>query len=102
MGQVAQAAFASTFYFCKIFKDNTGMTFTHYLARTRVEAAKELLLNPATRISEAAYESGFQSLSQFNRMFRRVTGQSPTDFRDRSRAPMPRRSTVPILGVLFA
>ena len=81
--QVAQAVHTSAFYFCKIFKQHTGLTFTHYLARARVEAVKQLLLNPHTRISEAAYEAGFQSLSQFNRLFHRVVGESPSGYRDR-------------------
>ena len=61
----------------------TGMTFTDYLARVRIEKVKNLLLNPHKRVSEAAYEAGFQSLSQFNRVFRRIAGESPTTFRDR-------------------
>jgi AraC-like DNA-binding protein/ligand-binding sensor protein len=72
--QVAAAVNTSAFYFCKMFKQATGLTFTDYLARTRIEKVKNLLLNPHKRISEAAYETGFQSLSQFNRVFRRVTG----------------------------
>jgi YesN/AraC family two-component response regulator len=46
----------STFYFCKIFKKATGLTFTEYLGRVRIEKAKALLLNPHLRISEIAYE----------------------------------------------
>lgn len=79
--QVAGAVNTSAFYFCKVFKQATGLTFTDYLARVRVEKVKNLLLNPHKRISEAAYETGFQSLSQFNRVFRRVTGQAPTVWR---------------------
>ena len=59
------------------------MTFTDYLARVRVEKVRNLLLNPHKRISEAAYEAGFQSLSQFNRVFRRVAGEAPTAYRSR-------------------
>lgn len=84
--QVAAAVNTSAFYFCKMFKQATGLTFTDYLARTRIEKVKNLLLNPHKRISEVAYETGFQSLSQFNRVFRRVTGQSPTVWR----AKLPR------------
>ncbi len=73
----------SAFYFCKMFKKATGLTFTDYLARVRIEKVKNLLLNPNKRISEAAYEVGFQSLSQFNRVFRRIAGESPTTYRDR-------------------
>ncbi len=77
LGEVAKAVNMSSFYFCKSFKKATGMTFTDYLARVRVEKVKNLLINPHKRVSEAAFESGFQSLSQFNRVFRRIAGQSP-------------------------
>jgi AraC-like DNA-binding protein/ligand-binding sensor protein len=83
LDQVARAANTSPFYFCKIFKSATGLTFTDYVARARIERTKQLLLNAHTRISEAAYAAGFQSLSQFNRVFRRIVGQAPTDYRDR-------------------
>jgi len=80
--EIAQAVNMSAFYFCKTFKRATGMTFTEYLARVRVEKVKNLLLNPHKRVSEAAYEAGFQSLSQFNRVFRRIAGQSPSAYRE--------------------
>ncbi len=83
LAQVASAVNMSAFYFCKTFKKATGMTFTDYLARVRVEKVKNLLLNPHKRVSEAAYEAGFQSLSQFNRVFRRIAGESPTVHRER-------------------
>jgi hypothetical protein len=79
---VAGAVNMSAFYFCKTFKKATGMTFTDYLARVRVEKVKNLLLNPHKRVSEAAYEAGFQSLSQFNRVFLRIAGESPSVYRD--------------------
>ncbi len=80
---VAQSVNMSAFYFCKMFKKATGMTFTDYLARVRVEKVKHILLNPHKRASEAAYEVGFQSLSQFNRVFRRIAGESTTAYRNR-------------------
>jgi AraC-like DNA-binding protein/ligand-binding sensor protein len=83
LNEVANAMHVSTFYFCKIFKKATGMTFTDYLGRVRVEKAKNLLLNPHLRVSEIAYAVGFQSLTHFNRVFRELTGQSPTNFREK-------------------
>jgi AraC-like DNA-binding protein/ligand-binding sensor protein len=80
--EVARAVNTSAFYFCKMFKQATGLTFTDYLARVRVEKVKNLLLNPHKRISEAAFEAGFQSLSQFNRVFKKIEGLSPSDFRE--------------------
>ena len=56
----AQVVNMSAFYFCKSFKKATGMTFTEYLARVRVEKVKNLLLNPNLRVSEIAFEVGFQ------------------------------------------
>jgi AraC-like DNA-binding protein len=78
---VAKAVNTSTFHFCKIFKKATGLNFTEYVSRVRVEKARNLLLNPNLRISEIAYEVGFQSLTHFNRVFKKITGQSPTDYR---------------------
>lgn len=79
----ARAAHLSPFYFCKVFKGATGLTFTTYLARVRIEAVKESLLDADLRVSEAAFAAGFQSLSQFNRVFRRVTGEAPSRYRER-------------------
>jgi AraC-like DNA-binding protein/ligand-binding sensor protein len=83
LGEVAQAVNMSAFYVCKSFKKVTGLTFTSYLARVRIEKVKNLLLDPNRRVSEAAYEAGFQSLSQFNRVFRRIAGESPSAYRER-------------------
>lgn len=81
--QVAKAVNTSAFYFCKIFRTAVGVTFTDYIARSRIEKTKQMLLDPNVRISEAAYAAGFQSLSQFNRVFRRIVGEAPTNYRDR-------------------
>jgi len=81
LGDVARAVHASTFHFCKMFKKATGMTFTEYLSLVRVGKAKKLLANPQLRISEIAYEVGFNSLTHFNRVFRKSVGQSPTTYR---------------------
>ncbi len=81
LASVAKAVNTSTFYFCKLFKRATGLTFTDYLARVRIEKAKTLLLNPNRRVSEVAYDVGFQSLTHFNRVFRKIVGASPSSYR---------------------
>ena len=68
LDKMARVMHMSTFYFCKMFKKATGLTFTDYLGRVRVEKAKNLLLNPHLRVSEIAYTVGFQSLTHFNRI----------------------------------
>jgi AraC-like DNA-binding protein len=82
LSDVARAVNSSTFYFCKMFKKSTGLNFTDYLSRIRIEKAKSLLLNPNLRVSEVAFEVGFQSLTHFNRVFRKIAGQSPTEYRE--------------------
>lgn len=94
LADVARATHVSTFYLCKIFKKATGLTFVEYRNRLRIESAKKLLLNPNLTVSEVAYSVGFQSLTQFNRLFRRVVGMAPTGFRGHlapERAPGDRR-----------
>ena len=81
LGQVAKAVNTSIFYFCKLFRKATGITFTEFVSRARTERAKNLLLNPNLRVSEIAFEVGFQSLTHFNRTFKAVVGQSPTEYR---------------------
>lgn len=81
LGEVARRVNVSAGYFSMLFKKAAGLNFVDYVARLRVEKAKNLLQNPKFRISEAAYEVGFQSLSQFNRTFRRIAGVSPRAWR---------------------
>lgn len=83
LGQVAASVHTSLFYFCKLFKRHTGVSFTEYVSRLRTEKAKKLLLNPNLRVSEIAYEVGFQSLTHFNRVFKRILHESPTEYRQR-------------------
>jgi AraC-like DNA-binding protein/ligand-binding sensor protein len=82
LATVAKAVNTSTFYFCKLFKKTTGLTFTEYVNRVRIEKAKTLLADPNHRVSEVAYDVGFQSLTHFNRIFRKIEGQSPSGYRN--------------------
>ena len=63
------------------FKEVAGINFVDYVARIRVGKACDLLRNSNLRISEIAFAVGFQSLSQFNRVFKKLTRKSPTHFR---------------------
>jgi AraC-like DNA-binding protein/ligand-binding sensor protein len=81
LGQVAKAVNASAFYFCKMFKKAAGVNFTEYVCRVRISSAKNLLLNPNLRVSEIAYQVGFQSLTHFNRVFKKIVGEAPTEYR---------------------
>ena len=79
--RVAHAVNISVNYLSEKFKDVTGVNFVEYVARVRFEKACDLLENADRRISEIAFAVGFQSLSQFNRIFKKLSGRSPTAYR---------------------
>ena len=79
--KLAKAVNMNANYLSENFKQVTGINFVEYVARTRFEKACRLLRDGDLRISEIAFTAGFQSLSQFNRVFKRLSGKSPTQFR---------------------
>ena len=81
LGMVAKTVNFNANYLSERFKQVTGVNFVEYVARIRFEKACDLLRNANPRISEIAFAVGFQSLSQFNRVFKRLSGKSPTQFR---------------------
>jgi len=81
LGQVARAANTSPNYFSEKFKQATGTTFVRYVAQLRYDKATGLLRESELRIGEIAFATGFQSLSQFNRTFKKFAGKSPTEYR---------------------
>jgi AraC-like DNA-binding protein len=81
LGKVAKAANVSRNHLSEKFKQVTGINFVEYVARTRFEEACRLLHELDLRISEIAFEVGFQSLSQFNRVFKKLSGKSPSAYR---------------------
>ncbi|MGA7273368.1 MAG: AraC family transcriptional regulator [Candidatus Udaeobacter sp.] len=80
--RMAKVVNVSANHLSEKFKQVTGVNFVEYVARTRFENACDLLRNPNLRISEIAFASGFQSLSQFNRVFKRIARKSPSQYRD--------------------
>jgi AraC-like DNA-binding protein len=83
--KVAKAVNMNANHLSENFKQVTGIKFVDYVAHARFKNARDLLRSPRLRISEIAFAAGFQSLSQFNRVFKRLTGKSPTQFRTAKR-----------------
>lgn len=81
MPEVARHLNMSPSTFGKMFKRESGLTFTQYLGRFRVEKSKAMLVNPSHTIRIIAFQSGFDSISQFNRSFRQYAGMSPSEYR---------------------
>jgi len=79
--KVAKAVNMNANHLSENFKQVTGIKFVDYVAHARFKNACDLLRNSRLRISEIAFAVGFQSLSQFNRVFKRFSGESPTQYR---------------------
>lgn len=82
VNKVAASVHLSTAAFCRYFKKQTNLTFTDFVNHYRITQAKTLLLR-GTSVSEACYEAGFESLSYFNKLFKRITGENPSVFKKR-------------------
>jgi AraC-like DNA-binding protein len=89
--KVAKAVNTNASYLSENFKRVTGINFVDYVAHARFEEACRLLHDGDMRISDVAFAAGFQSLSQFNRVFKRLCGKSPTQFRAAKRMVLLRR-----------
>ena len=79
--KVAKAVNMNANYLSENFKRVTGIHFVEYVAQTRVATACDLLQNPRLPVTEIAFAAGFQSLAQFNRVFKKFWGRSPTQYR---------------------
>ena len=72
----------SKFYFSKLFKQFTNVSFYRYVNQKRIEMAEQLLISPDNSITDVALSCGFSSLSPFIRMFKLIKGCTPTEFRN--------------------
>jgi AraC-like DNA-binding protein len=68
--------------FCRYFKKITGKTFTQFVNEFRIVHATKLLAENTTSITDICYESGFNSFSHFNKLFKIFTGKSPLKYRN--------------------
>lgn len=79
---VASRVFLSPPYFSRIFKEETGETFTAYLNRVRVDRSRELLRHKHLRLADIALLVGFEDQSYFTKVFKKITGIPPLRYRE--------------------
>lgn len=82
LDEVAEYAGLSKSYFAHLFKQYTNSTFVDYLTEERVKLARTYFKDSEVSITNIAFESGFSSISSFNRAFKKITGLSPSAFRE--------------------
>ena len=78
---MAEMAGISRDYFSRIFKNVTGMNYSKWLNKIRLDKASELLAEEGRTLTEVAMLSGFQSIPSFNRVFREEKGMAPGEYR---------------------
>ena len=81
MQDAARAMNYSEAYFCKLFKQCFDQNFTSYLTQYRIKEAKKMLSQPTVNVKEIGRAVGYGDSNYFAKVFKRITGQSPTEYR---------------------
>lgn len=84
LDDVAKEINMSYHYFSKFFKNSIGKNFVDYLIELRIEKSKEILKDPNISIKEACYKIGYSDPNYFSKIFKKITGMTPTDYRMKS------------------
>lgn len=79
---LAEVAGVNLYHFARAFKQSTGESPHQYVLRRRIEQAKELLRHPQLSVIEASARTGFVDQSHFSKVFRRIVGIAPSEFRN--------------------
>ena len=84
LDEIASSIGFSKYHFSRLFKQYTNYTFCAYICHRRIKVAEELLEKPDLSITEVALQSGFPSISTFNRLFKQSKGCTPTEYREKN------------------
>jgi AraC-like DNA-binding protein len=80
LNNIADEAYFSKFHFIRLFKSIYGKTPHHYLTSVRMENARKLLISGIS-VSDVCFSVGFDSVTSFSGLFKKITGQTPSAFR---------------------
>lgn len=79
--ELAQVSGMSPRYFCRVFKSMTGRTPIEYVNYYRIETASQMLITTGESVTDIALNCGFNDMSYFSKMFKKLKGISPSKFR---------------------
>ncbi|TMV51924.1 helix-turn-helix domain-containing protein [Paenibacillus mesophilus] len=78
---VATRFLTNSTYLSRLFRENTGLSFLEYLHRLRINSAATMLIHTDKSVADITFETGFESIRTFSRVFRDMKGKSPREFR---------------------
>ena len=81
----ARHVYLSPTYLSRVFKQEAGVSFTHFLNNVRVEKSKKLLAMTDMRLAEIALSCGFEDQSYYTKVFKAFTGMTPQTYRRENR-----------------
>lgn len=84
LNEISEKLNISSYYFSKLFKEETNEGFIEFLTKRRVERAKEMLKDPTKSIKEVGSDCGYSDPNYFSRIFKKSTGMTPTEYKERA------------------
>ena len=84
LNEISEKLNISSYYFSKLFKEETGEGFVEFLTKKRVDKAKEMLKDPTKSIKEVGSDCGYSDPNYFSRIFKKATGMTPTEYKERA------------------
>lgn len=82
LDEISRQMNLSPYYFSKLFKEETGENFIEYLTAVRIGHAKDLLMDQEKSMKEICSEVGYSDPNYFSRIFKKVVGVTPTEYRE--------------------
>jgi len=80
--QIAEELYISKYYLSHFFKENTGFTVIEFVNSKRIIEAQKMLIKSSTNITDIAVNVGFNSLTHFERTFKKINGITPSQYRE--------------------
>ncbi len=81
LSELASLSFLSPTYYCKLFKDYTGVTISEYIQKLRIEEACNLLMTTDLKVIAVAQKIGYSDIKHFNEVFKKLTGTTPSAYK---------------------
>ena len=81
LDRIAQKFDLSPIYISKLFKEQLGVNYIHFLTECRIEKAKKLMLDLEKSLKEITFEVGYHDPNYFSKVFKKMCGASPTEYR---------------------